>query len=149
MLDPGQIEQDVIANFVPSANALVVPTEAAKSRIHPGFPKNVPIVTASAAGTGRKLVNRDWDNAAPRLGFAWRPTASNTFVIRGGAGVFHTRIDTGLTSESFEQEIVRERKHKNKNAFFMIKGLLLFVIMFRFIIDDVKLHRDSPEKRSS
>jgi outer membrane receptor protein involved in Fe transport len=92
MLDPGQIEQDLIANFLPSANALVVPNEAAKSRIHPGFPKNVPIVTASSIGLAEKLQIRDWNNFAPRFGFAWRPIPSNTFVVRGGFGIYHVAM---------------------------------------------------------
>jgi len=92
LLDPGEIEQDLIANFVPSANALVVPTEAAKARIHPGFPKNVPIVTASSVGLGRKLLNRDNNNFAPRFGFAWRPTSSNKMVIRGSSGVYNVAM---------------------------------------------------------
>jgi hypothetical protein len=89
LLDPGKVEQDLIANFVPWANALVVPTEEAKARIHPGFPTNVPIKTASQVGLGQKLLERDNDNFAPRFGFAWRPTTSNNFVIRGGFGVYN------------------------------------------------------------
>jgi hypothetical protein len=92
LLDPGQIEQNLIANFVPSANALVVPTEAAKARVHPGFPRNVPIVTAAAAGLNEKLLNRDNDNFAPRFGFAWRPTTSDTFVVRGGGGIYNVAM---------------------------------------------------------
>lgn len=88
LLDPGQIEQDLIANFVPSVNALVVPTDAAKARIHPGFPRNVPIVTAASAGLGEKLLRRDNNNFAPRFGFAWRPTRSDTLVVRGSGGVY-------------------------------------------------------------
>jgi hypothetical protein len=92
LLDPGTIEQNLLANFYPAANALVVPDEAAKSRIHPGFPKNVPIVTAASAGLTNKLLNIDKNNFAPRFGFAWRPGSWNDFVIRGGAGVYYVAI---------------------------------------------------------
>jgi hypothetical protein len=89
LLDPGRIEQDLIANFVPTANALVVPNEAAKQRIHPGFPKSIPIVTASSIGLGEKLLKRDNNNIAPRFGFAWRPTKSDNLVVRGAAGIYY------------------------------------------------------------
>jgi Carboxypeptidase regulatory-like domain/TonB-dependent Receptor Plug Domain len=34
-----------------------------------------------------------WHNFAPRLGFAWQPTSSNRFVVRGGAGMFYELIN--------------------------------------------------------
>lgn len=34
-----------------------------------------------------------WDNFAPRIGFAWQPTASNRLVVRGGAGYFYELIN--------------------------------------------------------
>ena len=92
LLDPGTIEQNLLANFVPAANAIVVGDEAAKARINPGFPKNVPIVTASQAGLTNKLLNLDKNNFAPRFGFAWRPTENNDFVLRGGAGIYYVAM---------------------------------------------------------
>ena len=35
-----------------------------------------------------KLYNSAWDNAAPRVGFSWRPTTSSNTVIRAGFGMF-------------------------------------------------------------
>jgi hypothetical protein len=37
-------------------------------------------------------VNTDTNNISPRAGFVWAPTASTTFLIRGGAGVFFDRV---------------------------------------------------------
>jgi hypothetical protein len=34
-----------------------------------------------------------WHNFAPRLGFAWQPTSSNRFVVRGGVGMFYELIN--------------------------------------------------------
>lgn len=34
-----------------------------------------------------------WHNFAPRLGFAWQPTSSSRFVVRGGAGMFYELIN--------------------------------------------------------
>ena len=37
-------------------------------------------------------VNTDTNNVSPRAGFVWAPTASATFLIRGGAGIFFDRV---------------------------------------------------------
>lgn len=92
LLHPGTIDRDVMANFSPFHNALVVPTEAAKALVHPGFPKNIPIITADQADLGRSLLKLDRNNFAPRVGFAWRPGPADDLVIRGGAGVYYVSI---------------------------------------------------------
>jgi len=46
---------------------------------------------AGTKGVPRGLINTLPPQLAPRVGFSWSPT-SNT-VIRGGAGVFHTRVE--------------------------------------------------------
>jgi hypothetical protein len=89
IMDPGTIEQNLLANFYPAKNALVVADERALTNVHPGFPKNVPIITASEAGLTNKLLNLDKNNFAPRFGFAWRPAAREDMVIRGGFGVYY------------------------------------------------------------
>jgi outer membrane receptor protein involved in Fe transport len=37
-------------------------------------------------------INIDTNNVSPRTGFAWSPTNSQQFVIRGGAGLFFDRV---------------------------------------------------------
>jgi hypothetical protein len=37
-------------------------------------------------------IGTDTNNVSPRIGFAWAPSASQTFVIRGSAGVFFDRV---------------------------------------------------------
>ena len=37
-------------------------------------------------------INTDTNNASPRLGFAWTPSASDDFVVRGSVGLFFDRV---------------------------------------------------------
>jgi outer membrane receptor protein involved in Fe transport len=51
-----------------------------------------PSPALAAAGIRTDRLNNDFDNLAPRFGFAWRPSANNdSFVVRGGYGVFYGR----------------------------------------------------------
>jgi hypothetical protein len=37
-------------------------------------------------------INTDTNNVSPRVGFAWSPSASHDFIIRGNAGLFFDRV---------------------------------------------------------
>ncbi len=37
-------------------------------------------------------INTDTNNLSPRLGFAWSPSASHDFIVRGNAGLFFDRV---------------------------------------------------------
>jgi outer membrane receptor protein involved in Fe transport len=50
-----------------------------------------PAASLAAAGIDTSKINNDLNNFAPRLGFAWKPTDSDRFVIRGGYGLFYGR----------------------------------------------------------
>ena len=39
-----------------------------------------------------ETITTDRNNVSPRLGFVWAPTASQDFLVRGGAGVFFDRV---------------------------------------------------------
>jgi len=45
-----------------------------------------------------------WHNFAPRVGFAWQPTSSSRFVVRGGAGIFYEFIN-GVQASFFPMKV--------------------------------------------
>lgn len=60
---------------------------------------------AGIISSGRKTGTSDvpLTNYAPRLGFAWRPVNSNSFVVRGGAGFFYDRVPGNTEVHSVEE----------------------------------------------
>lgn len=50
-----------------------------------GFAAAAPLIERSAG----QPVHADRNNVAPRLGFAWRPFAASTMIVRGGYGVYY------------------------------------------------------------
>jgi Carboxypeptidase regulatory-like domain/TonB dependent receptor/TonB-dependent Receptor Plug Domain len=50
-------------------------------------------IIAGTDGLPRATYNPTYTNFAPRIGFAWRPLASDKFVVRAGYGIFY---DTGI-----------------------------------------------------
>jgi outer membrane receptor protein involved in Fe transport len=47
-----------------------------------------------------ETINTDTNNVSPRFGFAWAPTASQDFVVRGGVGVFFDRVPLRATANA-------------------------------------------------
>jgi outer membrane receptor protein involved in Fe transport len=50
-----------------------------------------PSQSLAAAGIDTSRVNNDYNNIAPRFGFAWNPAAADKLVVRGGFGMFYGR----------------------------------------------------------
>jgi outer membrane receptor protein involved in Fe transport len=46
-------------------------------------------ILLAGQGVRPEIVDPDWNNFAPRLGFTWRPPVLNDFVVRGGAGIYY------------------------------------------------------------
>ncbi|MGH9662173.1 MAG: TonB-dependent receptor, partial [Bryobacteraceae bacterium] len=53
------------------------------------FSTDIAQIVLAGKGVRRDIVDPDWNNFAPRLGFTWRPGALNHFVVRGGFGMYY------------------------------------------------------------
>ena len=58
-------------------------------------------------------------NIAPRVGFAWVPDKAKKGVVRANAGVFYTRLDTGITTSTLRFDGERQQNFViNQPSFF-------------------------------
>jgi outer membrane receptor protein involved in Fe transport len=82
-----------MSNYVPSLGKVIL----ADDRTVPNLQATVTSVgltglvgLARDYGLPFSLVNTNYDNFAPRVGFAWRPFGNNRTVLRSGFGIFYT-----------------------------------------------------------
>ena len=68
------------------------------------YPYPLPAGVVKSANNSATNTNSPWHNFAPRLGFAWQPTSSNRFVIRGGGGIFYEFVN-GTQSVGFPMQV--------------------------------------------
>lgn len=87
-----------MANFAPEIGGFVIPGTPGHTNPAADFARfpGVPFETSSQLGYPDQLTNNDYNNFAPRIGFAYSPTDS--LVLRGGLGVFY---NTGLLGGRF------------------------------------------------
>jgi Carboxypeptidase regulatory-like domain/TonB dependent receptor len=103
----GNVDFEAITNTENPVNAFIVP----KNVQNTGFAAiDAAIAASEKADNNHTLKGQDWNNVAPRLGFAWTPT--ERWVVRGGYGIFYDRpsaafINTVFSNYPFlrEQEV--------------------------------------------
>jgi hypothetical protein len=103
----GNVDFDALTNTENPVNAFIVPKNVRTT----GFAAVDSAIAASVkTSNNHTLKGQDWNNVAPRLGFAWTPSPS--WVVRGGYGVFFDRpsaafINTVFSNYPFlrEQEV--------------------------------------------
>jgi hypothetical protein len=78
----------------PGARVIIADEEARKFTAAPFKESigNTPIVLASEVGLPRTLRYTDYNNFAPRFGFAYKPFNNDRTVIRGGYGLYTVTI---------------------------------------------------------
>jgi Carboxypeptidase regulatory-like domain/TonB dependent receptor len=86
---PYSEQHNLLSNFDPISQTVLT--------ITPGYAQTSSVTPVSAGGVyGKTLVNPDWDDFGPRLGFAY--AATPRIVVRGGYGisyVHYTRAGSG------------------------------------------------------
>lgn len=103
----GNVDFEALSNTENPASAFIVPNNAKNT----GFSAiDSAIATSIKAENGHTLKGQDWNNVAPRLGFAWTPGDSGKWTVRGGYGLFYDRpsgafMNTVFSNYPFLREV--------------------------------------------
>ena len=85
-------KNNALQNFDPATGSMI--KAAPDTPVNTAF--GVPVLEATAVGLPVRTLHFSGAHIAPRIGFAWRPRNSETFVVRGGWGKFTDMLGQGL-----------------------------------------------------
>jgi hypothetical protein len=92
-----------LPNFDPTIAASQVPAAGSFSGfvVPSNFPGPIPSEVVKTSGSA--MWKTDYNDFAPRFGFAYRPFDRPTIVIRGGYGIYYDRLSGQLAEQSIGQ----------------------------------------------
>jgi len=93
-------KNNALYNFDPASGGMI--KAAQNTPVNSAFAGNYPnvrILEAAQVGLPERTLSfADTNNLAPRIGFAWRPRGSSSFVVRGAWGKFTDIIGQGVAA---------------------------------------------------
>jgi len=102
--EPWSLRNGTFTNFDPKLNALVVQGQTFPSNASQRLISAYGILNESLAGYSGSYFQRDTADFAPRLGFAYRPTADGRISIRSGVGIFYNLYPFGEGPSQIAQQ---------------------------------------------
>jgi hypothetical protein len=87
--------------------AMIIPNQAAFANLNPltaATISPIPIITAAQAGVPQTLVQNNFGDLGPRIGFAYSLGSSNKTVIRGGYGRYIEDLQGGMVGAQWSVE---------------------------------------------
>jgi hypothetical protein len=96
--------------------AMIIPNQAAFANVNPltaATISPIPIITAAQVGLPATLVQNNWRDFGPRLGFAYSLSSDNKTVIRGGYGRYIENLQGGMVGAQWSVESLTVSQFNN------------------------------------